>query len=75
MHAIYRTEFIVKIREYFSQIHQFISTLRNFFSLNLNEKSMRYAILSKSKHQKLNAQRKTSDGGSAPGDLTSELKG
>jgi hypothetical protein len=36
---------------------------------------MRYAFLSKSKHEKLNAQRKTSAGSPVLGDLISVFKG
>jgi hypothetical protein len=49
MHAIHRPKFIIKIGEHFSRINQFISGVQNFVSLNLKEKSMRYAFFSKSK--------------------------
>jgi hypothetical protein len=44
MHAIHRPKFIIKIDEYFYWINQFISRVQNFISLNLKEKSMRYAF-------------------------------
>jgi hypothetical protein len=39
---------MVKIREYFVPNLSFHKHTAKFFSLNLNEKSMRYAFLSKS---------------------------
>jgi hypothetical protein len=56
MDAIHRTKFVIKIGEYFSRINQFMNRLQNFISLNFSKKSLRYAFLSKSRHQKLNPQ-------------------
>jgi len=44
MHAIHRPKLIIKLGKHFFQINQFISRVQNFISLNLKEKSMRYAF-------------------------------
>ena len=49
MHAIHRPKFIIKIGEHFSPFNQFISSVQNFISLNLKEKSTRYDFFPKSK--------------------------
>jgi len=52
MHAIHKPKFIIKIGEYFfSQINQFVNRVQNFISLNLKEKSERYAFFSLFKTQ------------------------
>jgi len=46
MHAIHRPKFIIKIGEHLFQINQLISRVQSFISLNLKEKSMKYAFFS-----------------------------
>ena len=50
MHAIHRPKFIIKIGEHFFPDEPIHKQTVKFISLNLKEKSMRYALFPKNKH-------------------------